>query len=602
VVVTSDTQAPSVTITAPSLGATLSSATTLTATASDNTSVVGVQFKVDGANIGAEDTTSPYSITWDSATVANGSHTLTAVARDPAGNSATSTSVPITVNNTTGPMLLGDQTVESSADSNSSGEAEAFSYTAVATGTAGTASFYVNSGSAATSLKVGIYSNNNGHPGTLLTSGTLASPKAAAWNLVSLSPGASLSSGTTYWIGFLGTGGSLNYKDQSAGFCSESYATAGQTNLPTTWSSGQSWPSCAASAYVSATLATDNIPPTVSVTAPIDGSTVSGNTTITANASDNVGVTKVEWYLDGSLQSSTTSSPYSFTWNTRNASNGSHQITSKSYDAAGNMGTSTAVTVTVSNDLTAPTVPTGLSVTSTGMTQTQLSWNASTDDTAVTGYHIWRNGTQVATVTATSYTDSNLNSGTTYNYSISAFDAEGNESVQSATVSATTGSDTISPTSPTNLAQTGSTASTATVSWSASTDNVGVAGYDYYNGGMLPLGSTENTNVTFTGLSCGTSYTVGIDAFDAAGNHSSQSTTTVATAACDTIPPTVNISTPADGSTVSGTVAISASASDNVGIAGVQFKFDGANLGSEVTTSPYSVNFTWRIRLRGFRG
>jgi hypothetical protein len=253
-VVTSDTQAPSVAITAPSSGATLSSATALTATASDNTSVVGVQFKVDGTNIGAEDTTSPYSISWDSATVANGSHTLTAVARDPAGNSATSAAITITVNNTTGPMLLGDQTVESTADSNSSGEAEAFSYTAVASGTAGTASFYVNSGSAATSLKVGIYSNNNGHPGTLLTSGTLASPKAAAWNLVSLSPGASLSSGTTYWIGFLGTGGSLNYKDQSAGFCSESYATAGQTNLPTTWSSGQSWPSCNMSAYVSGTI------------------------------------------------------------------------------------------------------------------------------------------------------------------------------------------------------------------------------------------------------------------------------------------------------------------------------------------------------------
>jgi hypothetical protein len=590
-VVTSDTQAPTVSVTAPVSGATVSGPTTISANASDNTSVVGVQFKVDGTNIGAEDTSSPYSITWDSATVANGSHTLTAVARDPAGNSATSAAITITVNNTTGPMLLGDQTVESTADSNSSGEAEAFSYTAVASGTAGTASFYVNSGSAATSLKVGIYSNNNGHPGTLLTSGTLASPKAAAWNLVSLSPGASLSSGTTYWIGFLGTGGSLNYKDQSAGFCSESYATAGQTNLPTTWSSGQSWPSCAASAYVSGTLVSDNVPPTVSVTAPIDGSTVSGNTTITANASDNVGVTKVEWYLDGSLQGSTTSSPYSFTWNTRNASNGSHQITSKSYDAAGNMGTSTAITVTVSNDLTAPTVPTGLSVTSAGMTQTQLSWNASTDDTAVTGYHIWRNGTQVATVTTTSYTDSNLTSGTTYNYSISAFDANGNESAQSATVSATTDSDTTPPTSPTNLAQTGSTASTATVSWSASTDNVGVAGYNYYNGGVLPLGSTTNTNVTFTGLSCGTNYTVGIDAFDAAGNHSSQATATITTAACDTTPPAVNISNPADGSTLSGTIAVSANASDNVGVVGVQFKLDGTNLGSEVTTSPYSTNW-----------
>ena len=86
-------------MTAPTAGSTVSGSQAVTATAADNVGVVGVQFKLDGANLGAEDTASPYSITWNTATSANGSHTLTAVARDAAGNTATSASVTITVNN-----------------------------------------------------------------------------------------------------------------------------------------------------------------------------------------------------------------------------------------------------------------------------------------------------------------------------------------------------------------------------------------------------------------------------------------------------------------------------------------------------------------------
>ena len=89
-----DTTPPTVSITAPAAGATVTGDDRRsTASASDNVGVVGVQFKLDGANLGAEDTTSPYSVTWDTATVANGTHTLTAVARDAAGNSTTSAGV-----------------------------------------------------------------------------------------------------------------------------------------------------------------------------------------------------------------------------------------------------------------------------------------------------------------------------------------------------------------------------------------------------------------------------------------------------------------------------------------------------------------------------
>lgn len=95
-----DTETPTVGITSPSNGATVSgTAVTLSANASDNVGVAGVQFKVDGNNVGAEDTTAPYSVSWNSTTVLNGDHTVTAVARDAAGNSTTSAGVTVNVSN-----------------------------------------------------------------------------------------------------------------------------------------------------------------------------------------------------------------------------------------------------------------------------------------------------------------------------------------------------------------------------------------------------------------------------------------------------------------------------------------------------------------------
>src|SRR5205823_1679741 len=102
----------------------------------------------------------------------------------------------------------------------------------------------------------------------------------------------------------------------------------------------------------------DTTAPTTSITAPANGATVSGTTTVSATASDNVGVTQVELYLDGVLQSTDTTSPYSWSWNTTAAVNGAHLLTSKAYDAAGNAGISAAVSVTVSN--VAP--PTGTNI------------------------------------------------------------------------------------------------------------------------------------------------------------------------------------------------------------------------------------------------
>jgi beta-lactamase superfamily II metal-dependent hydrolase len=188
----------------------------------------------------------------------------------------------------------------------------------------------------------------------------------------------------------------------------------------------------------------DTTPPSTSITAPANGATVSATTSVTASASDNVSVTKVEFYLDGALQSTDTASPYSWSWNTTTATNASHVLTSKAYDAAGNSATSTAVTVTVNNagDTTPPTAPSSLSA-SGSKRKVSLTWSASTDNVGVTGYQVWRATAaagpfaQIATTTSTSYANSALTSGTTYWYYVTAGDAAGNVSAASNTASAT---------------------------------------------------------------------------------------------------------------------------------------------------------------------
>ncbi len=99
----------------------------------------------------------------------------------------------------------------------------------------------------------------------------------------------------------------------------------------------------------------DTTPPTTSIASPGNGAALSGTVNVTASASDNVGVTKVEFYVDSVLRSTDTTSPYSFSWDTTTFSNGSHGLFSRAYDAAGNVGTSGTVTVTVSNGAGAQT-------------------------------------------------------------------------------------------------------------------------------------------------------------------------------------------------------------------------------------------------------
>ncbi len=189
-----------------------------------------------------------------------------------------------------------------------------------------------------------------------------------------------------------------------------------------------------------------------------------------------------------------------------------------------------------SSDTTAPSAPTSLAASGTTQTTTNLSWTASTDNVAVTGYDVYQGAVLKATVATTSYAVTGLTASTAYTFSVRAKDAAGNVSAASNTVNVTTlapVADTTAPSAPTSLAASGTTATTTNLSWTASTDNVAVTGYDVYQGGVFKA-NVATTSYTVTGLTASTAYTFYVIAKDAAGNASTASntvnvTTTVAT-------------------------------------------------------------------------
>jgi hypothetical protein len=105
----------------------------------------------------------------------------------------------------------------------------------------------------------------------------------------------------------------------------------------------------------SASTSLDKTSPTVTMIAPENGATVTGaSVAVSANARDNVSVTKVEFYMGNTLLSTDTASPYSFNWNTTTVANGNYTLTAKAYDNAGNIGTSNAILVAVANSAIPP--------------------------------------------------------------------------------------------------------------------------------------------------------------------------------------------------------------------------------------------------------
>jgi chitodextrinase len=187
-------------------------------------------------------------------------------------------------------------------------------------------------------------------------------------------------------------------------------------------------------------------------------------------------------------------------------------------------------------DTTAPTVPAGLSATAVGAAQANLLWTASTDNGGVTAYKVYRNNFLVATRgDVTNYSDTGLTASTAYSYTVAACDAAGNCSSQSTPASATTAaapppSDTQAPTVPTGLTAAGTSSTSAIyLSWTSSTDNVGVTAYKIYRDQSPLVALGKVTRYTDTGLSASTAYSYSVAACDGAGNCSAQSPVVSAT-------------------------------------------------------------------------
>lgn len=280
-----------------------------------------------------------------------------------------------------------------------------------------------------------------------------------------------------------------------------------------------------------ATPPADTTAPTVSLTSPTGPMSATGSITVAASASDNVGMAKVDLLVDGQVAATANAASASTSWNTATVADGNHSVAARATDTSGNVATSAVVTVTVDN--TAPAVPGSLAATP-GDQQVTLSFAAvSASDLA--GYDVRMKASSSTTwnapvaTTSTSMLFSGLTNGTSYDFAVRSRDNLGNASAWSAAVSATPAppADTQAPTAPSNLTYT-KTRTSVTVCWAASTDNVGVAGYRVNLNGTLQA-TTTSTCQLIGGLTPGTSYTVGVRAFDAGGNISVAGTLKVRT-------------------------------------------------------------------------
>ena len=265
--------------------------------------------------------------------------------------------------------------------------------------------------------------------------------------------------------------------------------------------------------------AADTTAPSVSVSAPSNGLTVSGSAvSVSATATDNVGVAGVQFKLDGvNLGSEDTTSPYSISWNTTTASNGTHTITAAARDAANNTTTSSAVSITVSNlgsaTLNLAVAPSSITAGSSAI----LSW-AATNVLSCTASGAWSGGKSNAGSQSASPT-------TTSTYILTCPATNAASVTKSVTVTVV---DTTVPSVPTNLVASVVSSSQINLSWGASTDNVGVSGYKIFRGGTQ-VGTSTSAAYSNSGLTASTAYSYTVSASDAAGNHSAQSTSVSAT-------------------------------------------------------------------------
>ena len=579
-----------VSITSPAGGATVGGAVAVNASVSSVGGLIvrGVQFRLDGVNLGAEDLTAPYSIPWNTLAASNGSHTLTAIARDLAGLTYASQPVTVSVLNDLAPptvsitapvanaILTGQVTIAATASDN--------------VGVAG--------------VQFRIDGNAAGAEDT-------SAPFTFVWNTSSAASGSHVISAVAR---------------DAAGNMTTAAGVA---------------------------VIVDNVAPATAVTAPASGASLAGTVSVTANASDNIAIAGVQFRLDGAaLGGEDTSAPYAVQWNTTTAASGSHALTAVARDGAGNLSTSVAVVVSVDN---APPAVAIASPAAGSTVAATVSVGATVSDTgAIAGVQFRMDGVDLGAEDldapyAVTWDTTGAPNGT-HTLTAVARDTAGNATTSAAvSVTVSNGSATVTRVEDTSSAivYTGPWIQGNTSKpWSGGTAALGAGGPSatgdptrgtlsftgtavqwigfrgpqtgiakVFLDGVLaatidtyaPAEAVEVVLYSASGLSAGTHtiavectgtrnpsssdiYVV-IDAFDVTGSGSGGGP--------DTTPPTVTVSSPAAGATVSGIVAITAAASDAGGVAGVRFFVDGAPLQAEDTSAPYAVDWNTALVANG---
>ncbi|MCB4809224.1 fibronectin type III domain-containing protein [Tamlana sp. 62-3] len=291
-----------------------------------------------------------------------------------------------------------------------------------------------------------------------------------------------------------------------------------------------------------------------------------------------------------------------------------YNIIVRAIDAAGNESEDSNLEIFTTNtpeDTQAPTAPKNLIATNITETTAEITWTASTDNVAVTGYNIYNNGTLLTSVgNITNYTLTGLNTSSVYNLTITAFDAAGNESAASNNEDFTTvtPTDTESPSDPSNLVAFNVTETTVDLTWTASTDNVAIEGYLIYkiNNGVSLLQNVGNiNNFTLTNLTEGTDYSIIIRAYDSAGNQSGNTNTVSFTTLTseDTEAPTAPLNLVANSITETSAILSWTASTDNIGVTGYDiyvndslFTSVGAVTSYTLTDLSPETNYTVYIR------
>src|SRR5437879_3706479 len=539
------------------------------ASGTDNVGVVGVQFKLDEVNLGAEDTTNTYSISWNSTLVANGTHTLTAVARDAAGNLTTSAPVSATVANDTIPPVISS-----------------------------VSAFNISSAAATITWATNEASDSQVEYGltTAYGSSTPLNSSLLTAHAVTLT---GLQATTLY-----------HYRVKSRD-AAGNLATSADFTLTTLIAVPDLTPPSGPTNLSASAVSSSQIK--LSWTASTDNVGVAGYTIYRGGAQ--VGTTALTSYSDTSLSPSTT-----------------YTNTVAAYDAAGNVSALSASASAATLPPPPADIASGLGLyymfdEGAGSLASDSSGNGNAG--SLLGGTAWAAGKLgqalsfdgvSGNVTAATTTGLNLSPPLTMAAWINPSDVTAYRTIVAKGAFWQRGYGMNLINGKLNLVKVGVTDVTSSVllsagtwqhvaiTWNAATSEVKF----YLNGALAqtvidasvvnaPLDS-DNLLVGFW-LGGGSYFAGAMDelrVYNRVLSAADISTLyTIAAPAPDTTPPTVSMTAPSAGSTVAGTVRAYAHATDNVGVVGVQFKLDGANLGAEVTTAPYTTSWSPAPAARG---